>query len=200
MLPISLKNGAHSWHSATALTLSLQGQSQHVQSKHSTLLDWLKHPGSLTARLQAHSQGAFSVEVLTQHWGRAEPMEARALGISPRARVLIREVILKGHNQPWVWARSLLPERSLTGSLRHLRKLNNQPLGGWLFKQPSLQRDPLEISCFGQGDSRLPAAVVQGCDAQLQNQTLWGRRSVFYVQNKPILVGEVFLPDFIDTL
>lgn len=194
MLP-NLTNGAthvthdqrfsrcRAWLPATALTLR----------QHTPLLDWLQHPGSLTSRLQAHSRGAFSVEVLTQHWGRAEPLEAVALGIKPQARVLIREVILKGHGKPWVWARSLLPERSLRGSLRRLRKLDNQPLGGWLFKQPSLQRGPLESTCYGSGDSRLPNALSV-------DQPLWGRRSVFYVHNKPILVGEVFLPDFLDTL
>lgn len=192
MLPTSLKNGARisfcrSWHPASSLMYGLKG------GRHTALLDWLQHPGSLTARLKAHSHGAFSVQVLTQHWGRAEPMEAVALGIAPHAQVLIREVILKGHNQPWVWARSLLPESSLTGSLRRLRKLDNQPLGGWLFKQPSLQRDPLEISCYGIGDTRLPAVFAP-------TQPLWGRRSVFYVQDKPILVGEVFLPDFVESL
>ncbi|NHO68201.1 chorismate lyase [Aestuariicella hydrocarbonica] len=167
----------------TALTLK----------RHTPLLSWLQDPGSLTTRLQRHSQGTFSVQVLTQHWGRAEPSEAAALGIHPRARVLIREVILQGHGQPWVWARSILPQASLTGSLRCLRKLDNRPLGGWLFKQPGLQRDPLEVTCYAVADDRLPAALVN-------DQALWGRRSVFYVHGKPLLVGEVFLPAFLQTL
>lgn len=174
---------ARQWFPATALTLK----------QHFPVLSWLQDPGSLTAALQKHSQGQFSVTVLAQYWGRAEFSEAQALAISPRADVLIREVILSGANQPWVWARSILPRRSLTGPLRKLSKLTNQPLGGWLFKQPNLQRDPLEISRFTPADPRLPSII----DTQGE---LWGRRSVFYVHRKPILVAEVFLPEFLATL
>lgn len=171
------------WLPATALTMG----------QHAPLLSWLQHQGSLTARLRAHCRGQFSVEVLRQHWGTATPEESRALGIPPRARVLIREVLLKGYGQPWVWARSLLPERSLTGPLRCLRKLDDQPLGGWLFKQPGLQRGPVTIRSFPAADPCLPAALGIG-------QPLWGRRSVFRVLDKPLLVSEVFLPEFVATL
>ncbi len=171
------------WFPATALTIK----------RHSALLKWLQDPGSLTAALQRHSAGEFSVRVLAQYWGRADFSEAQALGIDHRAEVLIREVILSGHGQPWVWARSILPRQSLTGRLRKLRKLSNQPLGGWLFKQPNLQRDPLTVSCFTPTDQRLPMEVDS-------DQALWGRRSVFYVHQKPILVAEVFLPEFLATL
>ena len=174
---------ARRWFPATALTLK----------QHEPVLDWLQDPGSLTAALQRHSDGQFAVQVLAQYWGRAEFSEAKALGISPRDEVLIREVILTGRGQPWVWARSILPRRSLSGPLRKLSKLSNQPLGGWLFKQPNLRRDPLEISRFAEDDPRLPKAVQT-------HRPLWGRRSVFYVHNKPILVGEVFLPEFLATL
>ena len=171
------------WLPATALTLG----------EHGPLLNWLQHPGSLTARLRAHCGGHFAVEVLNQYWGCARLDETQALGMPLRARVLIREVLLKGYGQPWVWARSILPERSLTGSLRYLRKLDNQPLGGWLFKQPTLERGPVNIRNFQPGDPALPPALQT-------DQSLWGRRSVFRLHGKPLLVGEVFLPQFLKTL
>ncbi len=172
------------WRPATALSLR----------RHSPLLGWLRHADSLTSRLKAHCQGRFAVQILTQHWGRARPAEAQALGLSLRERVLVREVLLKGNDQPWVWARSILPERSLRGPLRHLRWFDDRPLGGWLFRQPGLQRDPLEITRLSAGDRRLPLFLRD------TGQTLWGRRSVFRVHGKAMLVGEVFLPDFVDSL
>ena len=182
-LQADIPTTARQWFPATALTLQ----------QHSPLLAWLQNPGSLTAALQHHSRGEFAVTVLAQYWGRADFSEAKALNINPRAEVLIREVILSGRGQPWVWARSILPRSSLTGSLRKLSKLDNQPLGGWLFKQPNLKRDPLQISRFAPNDSRLTASITR-------DQDLWGRRSVFYVNQKPILVAEVFLPEFLSTL
>jgi len=102
---------------------------------------------------------------------------------------LIREVVLRGHRQPWVFARSVLPLTSLTGRLRRLRKQGNQPLGKFLFKHPQLERSPVVIARFGKGNRYLPE-VLQG------EQPLWGRRSVFRLDNRPLLVSEVFLDHF----
>lgn len=161
--------------------------------QHGPLLNWLQHPDSLTARLRAHCRGHFSVEVLNQYWGMARLDETQALDIPLRSRVLVREVVLKGYGQPWVWARSIMPERSLTGTLRYLRKLDDQPLGSWLFKQPTLERGVVKIRAFQPDDLALPPKLDI-------DRPLWGRRSVFWVHHKPLLVGEVFLPDFLKTL
>lgn len=139
------------------------------------LKGWLRDRGSLTERLVEKSGGAFRVEVLRQHWGRALLDEANTLGISPRHRVIIREVILHGNNNPWVYARSILPARSLDRSLRHLKRLGNRPLGTLLFCDPHMQRGEIEVTCHQRG---------------------WGRRSVFYLQGQPLLVSEIFLPTF----
>ncbi|NIB39449.1 chorismate lyase [Pseudomaricurvus alkylphenolicus] len=177
------------WYPATALTPAPP-----------QLHQWLSDGGSLTARLVAHSQGQFAVQVLSQRWGRCHLSEANALGIAPRARVLVREVILRGKGQPWVYARSILPWQSLTGPLRRLRRFDAQPLGGWLFRQPSLQRHPMQASCFAPGDKRLGRALKEQLSEWPLTKPLWGRRSVFSVYGKPLLVGEVFLPDFVATL
>ncbi len=165
--------------------------------------------GSLTARLQHHSGHHFRVQILAQRWGRASTDEARILRLSPRARVLIREVILLGRDQPWVWARSILPAASLTGSLRRLVHLDDRPLGGWLFRQPSLSRGPMQIACIDANTPLLPTQVRRDSSYFIDSApvksascdlSLWGRRSVFYVKTKPLLVSEVFLPDFLATL
>ena len=173
------------WFPASALSLG----------GHSLLLEWLTEAGSLTARLKSLSSNNLTVEILSQRWARAEASEARALGLPLRAMVLIREVILKGNGDDWVFARSILPRSSLTGSLRCLSRLDNRPLGGWLFRQPSLRRGPMMISPFAHGDLRLEL-ITPRLDHKAENRTLWGRRSVFYVQSKPLLVAELFLPDF----
>ncbi|MYM63824.1 chorismate lyase [Pseudomaricurvus sp. HS19] len=175
-IPVDLAAGQARWCSARTLHLNHTGP----------LASWLQHPGSLTARLVAWSGGAFDVQLCSLRWGRAQADEARALGIDPRARVLIREVILRGHGQPWVWARSILPWRSLQGPMRCLSKLDNQPLGGWLFRQPGLERGPLQVARFNTPGGESPV--------------LWGRRSVFRAYHKPVLVAEVFLPEFVATL
>ena len=163
----------------------------------SSALRELRETGSLTARLTALSGNRFRVQVLAQRWGRAEFSECLALGIDTRSAVLVREVILYGADQPWVYARSILPATSLKGPLLQLKQLNTRPLGGWLFSQPSMRREPMQFALIepgaeGVSDTELPQTKGP------KTQPVLGRRSVFYVYDKPILVAEMFLPQLVD--
>lgn len=154
-----------------------------------SLQNWLLDNGSLTSKLVKLSRGHFRVEVLRQIHARASLSEVESLGIDPHHLCLIREVILRGYDQPWVFARSVLPLSSLTGSLRHLRKQGTKPLGAFLFTQPHLTRSPIALSLISRHHAYLP-------DYLLGNAQVWGRRSIFSIDNKPLLVSEVFLPEF----
>lgn len=154
-----------------------------------TLLSWLDDSGSLTARLLALSSGHFRVQVVQQRLAIPSRDEQQALHMPRPALALIREVILLGHHQPWVFARSVLPLSSLTHKLRHLRKQQNRPLGAFLFSQPQLQRSAIAVATFNVDDGYVPRALVT-------QASLWGRRSVFSLAAKPLLVSEVFLPAF----
>ena len=157
------------------------------------LKHWLQDRGSLTRSLQKKSGGVFSVTVLKQRWERPRLDEARALNIPPQQFALIREVILHGNNQPWVYARSVLPQRVLNGRLRFLRKLGNKPLGALLFSNPSIKREPVVLQRVAQ--SRLPVLLQQ-----LGQPPLWGRYSIFRYGKNGILVSEVFLPAFVKSI
>lgn len=145
--------------------------------------------GSLTAKLIELSQGDFTVKVLRQIYARANPSESDALGIAHHSLSLIREVILLGHNQPWVFARSVLPLNSLNGKLRHLRKQGSRPLGAFLFSQRHLLRSPIALALINRHHGYAPENLIG-------DHLVWGRRSIFYVAGKPLLVSEVFLPGF----
>lgn len=139
---------------------------------------WLLNRGSLTQHLIQASDGQFKVKLIRQQWGFPSRTEALALKIPTRQRVLIREVQLLGHEQPWVSARTIIPASTLTGKQRKLHSLGSRSLGSILFRDPSMKRSPLEIS-----------------QLKLSNgDTAWARRSLFYLANKPLLVAEVFLP------
>lgn len=139
---------------------------------------WLFDPASLTKRLQRKSHGQFRVEVHQQRWQKPRLDEALALGIPPSQWALVREVTLWGNNEPWVQARSVLPLKTIQGKTRYLAHLGSRPLGAALFKEPTLQRSPLQYAF---------------------RKPLWGRRSVFVVRNKPVLVAEYFLPALLNS-
>lgn len=143
---------------------------------------WLLGRDSLTAQLKALSGGQFSVQLLRQAVEPPNRSERAQLNVGPRHWALVREVLLCGHGEPWVFARTVVPLQTLTGPLRKLRSLGTRPLGEQLFAEPSLQR-----SGFEAADCR---RLAIGQPAQ------WGRRSRFTVGGKPLLVAELFLDTF----
>lgn len=153
---------------------------------------WLLDDSSLTAKLQRRCGGRLRVQVLTQYRGQPRLSEARALRLARHQHCFIREVLLKGPGDtPWVFARSIFPLTSLTGRLRHLTRLANRPLGAYLFSHPQLERSPIEVAALSPEECSLPP------DWQ-QQRILWGRRSIFYLYNKPLLVSEIFLPTLLE--
>jgi chorismate--pyruvate lyase len=155
---------------------------------------WLFEQGSLTRRILLNCTKQFRVEVLSQKWERPMLNEALRLGVHPEHHALIREVLLYCGDNPWVFARSVLPRKTLTGPRRFLGKLGNRPLGEILFSDPNIQRDALEIAEIKKGQRMFSCAT--GC---LVNPPdfVWGRRSVFYLHKKSLLVNEVFLPSML---
>lgn len=113
-----------------------------------------------------------------------------ALSIPSRTLALVREVILYGDGQPWVYARSIIPLSTLSGRLRKLCKLDNRPLGALLFSDPGMTRGPMQVACLTADNNVFPEKLKH------ISQPMWGRRSVFKLDAKPLLVSEIFLPGF----
>ncbi|NND38815.1 MAG: chorismate lyase [Pseudomonadales bacterium] len=161
---------------------------------------WLLDEGSLTAHLLRASEGDFSVKIISQRWGRPQRNEAMLLAIDPRHSCLLREVFLLCSGKPWVYARSVLPHSSLSGSLRHLRKFGDQPLGQLLFNSTNMRRDPFELTTIPQ--QRIPGLqenVIETSPAKIsgaEEQACLGRRSRFFLEDRPLIVSEIFLPAF----
>ena len=98
-----------------------------------SLREWLLDAGSLTRRLVTLTQGDFRVQVLRQGFMHALPAERRELGLDLREWPFVREVLLRCHDEPWVFARTLIPATSLQGRVKALTHLGTKPLGAVLF-------------------------------------------------------------------
>lgn len=155
------------------------------------LLPWLLAEGSLTRLLTGASAGDFRVQRIAQGWQRPTLSESRLLGLAPDQRALVREVVLYGRGEPWVYGRSILPAQTLNGELRRLRRLQNSSLGALLFSYPQLHRAPFQLAYV---DGATLPGLAQ-CAA-----SLWGRRSRFELQHRALIVSEVFLPAFVARL
>lgn len=148
-------------------------------------LDWLTDSSSLTKRLKQTSHQQFQVHLLQQRLLRPALNEIPLLGMKPGEYALIRQVILYGVNQPWVFARTVIPLPTLRQGNRHLMLLGNRSLGSVLFKNARTRRTSQEITRC-RGDFCAPF--------------IWGRRSTFEIGQTPLLVTELFLEPFRDYL
>jgi chorismate lyase len=154
---------------------------------------WLLDTASLTLRLQQLCPGRFRVHLLSQSWGRPFEHEAHALGMKHGSLALIRQVQLLCGEQPWVYARTIMPVSSLCGRLQRLAHLGTRPLGGMLFADPGMQRGGVELARLGTGQAMHAAATFHLTPRPAE---IWGRRTVFRLADKPLLVSEIFLPAF----
>jgi chorismate--pyruvate lyase len=180
-----------------------QSPNDNISLLSDVLKDWLLDEGSLTARLKDHCNH-FTVTVIGEQQQLCSAAEACHF-IKAGEPVLVREVILYCDNVPQVFARSLLPLTSLKGQADVLANLGEQPLGQVLFNNPSLQRLQLELATFSNTsrvailatelDVKYPGDESPKNALIIPKKELWGRRSVFMLDNKPLMVAEVFLPN-----
>lgn len=138
---------------------------------------WLRNEGSLTRLLMRQSGNEFRVQVVEERWITSESQSlSQQFGpVAPAHRFWSRKVILHGRNEPWVAAHTLIPEHSFFSPLRDLLVLNERPLGEYLFSHPELLRAEMDF-------------------APLADDGTWGRRSLFFLHRKPVMVAEFFLP------
>lgn len=155
------------------------------------LSKWLFDSSSLTERLIQACSGSFSVQVIYQGWEHPMRNEAQRLGIRLSNYALVRQVHLLCNDQPWVFARTVIPACTLTGKQRRLSKLGKKPLGAVLFADKSMKRTEMEIACIWPGQPLFQLATRHLPE---DLHPIWGRRSVFYLNNHPLLVSEIFLP------
>jgi len=130
------------------------------------VLFWIRDDQSLTQKLKKKYYD-FRVEVYRQDELEIYKHEINQLG--NEEKFIVREVFLYGDNQPVVFARSVIPKNTKTDSIM---KIGNKPLGEILFTNPNTLREPIEITFHND---------------------VWGRRSIFILNNSRILISEFFL-------
>ncbi|MGD8593546.1 MAG: chorismate lyase [Gammaproteobacteria bacterium] len=157
---------------------------------------WLLDNGSLTRRLRSICPHSFRVKIVNQGWAPPMVNEAHHLAISFHTRVFNREVVLQCGEHALVYARTVIPARTLKGRLSRLAKLGDKPLGEILFTDPHIQRRDLEIARLQPGEVLFDKARFAMTEAQSTAvNAIWARRSTFAYHDKRLLVSEIFLPN-----
>ncbi|VAW83650.1 Chorismate--pyruvate lyase [hydrothermal vent metagenome] len=153
---------------------------------------WLIDAQSLTKRLKAYSKHSFRVQLDSQQWERPLRSERQVLAMPDRGRALVRKVHLLVDETPVVYARTVIPEATLSGKYRGLGHLGCRPLGEVLFADPAMRRESMTFAQIKQGQALYDEAMV---DMHQVSDAFWGRRSLFWLKKECLLVSEFFLPN-----
>jgi len=154
-----------------------------------SLMSWLFDASSLTARLIDLCGGNFSVRVISQQWQVLNAEEASAMSLDGVRSALVRQVLLCCGDKPLVYARTVIPVTTIKGAQRRYANMGSRPLGAMLFADRTMRREDVQVAL-------LPASHEANQFIKV-DEPVWGRRSVFRVADKPLLVSEYFLPDLL---
>ena len=149
-------------------------------------------PGSLTQVLR--SLGSLRVCKRLQTWSVPYLDEQLLLHTkASRDLALTREVSLHVNGEPFVFARSILPNSTVQGPNRFLRHWDSRPLGEFLFSHRMCHRGMFQYTRMTGDHAILPQDLHSSAP-------LWARRSVFYLNQQPLIVAEFYLPAFLQRL
>ncbi len=138
--------------------------------------EWLMEQGSLSRKLGKCCEH-LSVELLHNQVVERSILQRDEEYLLSSYDCLLRKVILKGDDVQWVLGRTLIPRITLEDQHSDLSQQGNVPLGLTVFSAENVERDALQVGWALVGDVRLLA-----------------RRSRLWMNHKPMLVAELFLP------
>jgi chorismate--pyruvate lyase len=154
---------------------------------------WTYESGSLTRRLRSFYGDAVAVKILLQRWHKPFLSERRLLKLPEHQYSLIREVLLYANAKPLILARTIIPAATIKATQNSLSHLGHRPLGEVIFSYPRLERMAMDVALIK------PSAWLQPVLAETAiNQPVWGRRTVYAIAHKQMLVSEFFLPDVLE--
>jgi chorismate--pyruvate lyase len=157
-----------------------------------TLHGWLTTPGSLTAKLVAHSR-QFRVHKLHQSVRPCLRDEAPLLGLPGPRKTWEREVLLVCDGRPVVFAHTAVPLSATAADWPLFSTLGERSLGTTLFGDPLVVRGALQFAHL-PASHPLHARAARALHGDLTSRPLYARRCLYRRNRGVLLVTEVFLP------
>lgn len=154
---------------------------------------WAYEPGSLTQRLRDYYGDAVGVKILLQQWNTPFLSERRLLKLPESKYSLIREVLLHADGKPLILARTIIPAKTIKVAKSNLAHLGSRPLGEVIFSYPKLERIEMDVTLINPQAWTRPAIAEVHID-----RPIWGRRTVYAIAQRQMLVSEFFLPGVLE--
>lgn len=155
---------------------------------------FLFQDGSLSRFIEDNCSGKFHIELKNESWCQPLSDEIESLSLAENEITFVRESWLKCDNKRLVYARTVIPRATFEKESQELLQLGNKPLGNILFNDNTTYRTNMRYAKIPVDWSLHQQATA---DSKIISD-LWGRQSLFYINNNPLLITEVFLPTILE--
>ena len=149
---------------------------------------WLFSTASTSALIQKGCEQTPIIDIVRHGWQYPHISECLVLGMKRNTYAWVREIRMLGADKPWMLARVIFPRATLRHA-GHPNITGTAPIGHALFNDNRTSRSTFEIAQLYGKHPPLSHALKW-------ESSVWGRRSVFFIDDWPILLSEVFLPIF----
>ncbi len=146
---------------------------------------------SLTKRLRSLSHNQTQIKLLRTELGQPHPEESELIGKDQP--VWVRESIhLFQQKIPWVWARVLIPEKTLANTSLAIQ--SERSIGEILFQDPQLKRTDFAMTVLSPDHDYYQPITHY---LEVPPKTIWARRSLLWFKQHPLFIAEIFLPNLL---
>ena len=152
---------------------SWMAETKSLEVNNKEILSWLNEPGSITSRIKSSSN--FRLKLLRDGPGEVNAAEDDLI-ITNYKENNIREVVLFSDEEPFIFAKSILPLETIRLGLDALGNLKENPLGDILFSHPEIKKKYMLFAKF-----------------ESNRKKFYGRKGIYTVKGYPFSVCEIFL-------
>ena len=135
---------------------------------------WLEHNNSLTVKAQ-NLGNTVKVLLISESW---------------QGDMFRREVLIKCNNIACWYGRTSIPINTYMLREKSFKNLSAKAIGSILFNDPNINIKTRRILQFEVENLKF----LKQTALEINEAKLWGRTTVFEVENQPLYLTEVFLP------
>lgn len=149
----------------------------------------LTEQDSLTELMKSLMGAAPTLDCLSEGRAKVSSDERQLLDIPARQVAHVREITMGTPHNQWLFARTVIPKRTLAREANRLSRMRKVPLGKVLFGQLKAQRTQMRLDLVFAEEVNLQQFNIA------PDFPLWQRRSIFQLNTGKLLISEIFLPN-----
>ena len=181
MLTTALHTKTNPWQKKNELDTSALSKSEK---------SWLMDTYVLTQSLNSLEDATCRLDVLDERLDVLSTDERSAFMKNSAKEAWVRQIYHLVEGTPVIYARTVVPTPTFNRFKADFLALKSQPIGvTLLYDRPEVTR-----SCFTYRQIKAHEPIYQNAFLTADNlQHLWARRSLFYINELPLLISEVFM-------